>query len=138
MNIPKENSRAANKARRLIIKAFYADWISKHPEKKIWNQSLKAYINVKNDSVNEALGHAPRSFDATVAQIHLSEILSDAVYIDKRPPKFGDKNQKKFSRMLFLRWKSSRVLVGQRKTSGEYELYYISGGQKIKPSGNGF
>lgn len=60
MDIPNENSREANKARRIIIKAFYADWISKHPEKKIWNQSLKAYINVKNDSVNEALGHAPR------------------------------------------------------------------------------
>ena len=132
MEIPQGNTREDNKARRIIIKDFYAHWMSEHPEKKVWNKSLKAYINVKNDSVNEALGHAPRFVEATLAQMHLSEILSDAVYIEKRPPKYGDKNQKKFSKMLFLKWGVSRVLIGQRKTSGEYELYYISGGQKKK------
>ena len=88
--------------------------------------------NVKYSSINEALGHAPRSVEATSAQLHLTEILSDAEYIESRPPKYGDKNQKKFSKMLLLKWKSSRVLVGQRKTSRDLELYYISGGQKNK------
>ena len=132
MEIPQGNTRDDNKARRTIIKDFYTHWMSEHPEKKVWNKSLRASIFVKNGSINEALGHAPRSVEATIAQMHLSEILSDAVFIERRPPKYGDNNQKKFSQMLILKWKSSRVLVGQRKTSGEYELYYISGGQKKK------
>ena len=33
----------------------------------------------------EALGHAPRSVEATLAQMHLSEVLSDAEYIEKKP-----------------------------------------------------
>lgn len=132
MEIPQGNTPEDNKARRVIIKEFYAHWMSEHPEKKIWNKSLKAYINVKNDSVNEALGHAPRSVQATLAQMHLTEILSDAKYVETRPPKHGNNNQKKFSQMLLLKWKSSRVLVGRRKNGGALELYYISGGQKNK------
>ena len=138
MEIPSGKSREDNKARRQIIKDFYAKWMSEHPERRTWNKSLRAFIHVKNDSVNEALGHAPRSVEATRAQLHLTEILINAVYVESRPPKNRNNNQKKFSRMLFLRWQTSRVLVGQRKTSNEFELYYISGGQKIKPSGNGF
>ena len=53
---------------------------------------LKAYIHVKNDSINEALGHAPRSIEATVAQFHLTEILQDSVFEEKIPTKIGDKN----------------------------------------------
>lgn len=132
MEIPRGYGRDDIKARRQIIKDFYASWIAQHPEKKVWNKSLKAYILVKFDSINEALGHAPRSFEATSAQLHLSEALSDAICVEERPTKYGDKNQKKFSKMLLLRWKSCRLLVGKRKTSGEYELYYLSGGQKNK------
>ena len=138
MEIPQGNSKEDIKARRQIIKDFYAGWIANHPDKKVWNESLGAYITLKNDSVNEILGHAPKSIEATLAQMHLSEILSEAIYYDSRPPKYGDKNQRKFKEMLFLKWRDSRVIVGKRKTTGEYVLYYISGGQKIKPSGNGF
>ena len=116
MEIPRGNNREDIKARRQIIKDFYAGWIAKHPDKKVWNKSLNAYIHVKNDSINETLGHAPRSAEATEAQTHLTEILSEAVYVESRPPKFGDKNQKKFSKMLLLRWNNCRVLVGKRKT----------------------
>ena len=132
MEIPRGNSRDEIKTRRQIIKDFYANWIAQHPDKKVWNRSLNAFIHVKFDSINEALGHAPRSFEATCAQMHLAEALSEAVFIEERPPKYGDQNQKKFSKMLFLRWKSCRLLVGRRKTSGEYEMYYLSGGQKNK------
>ena len=98
----------------------------------MWNKSLKAYIHVKNDSINETLGHAPRSVEATETQTHLTEVLSEAVYVESRPPKFGDKNQKKFSKMLLLRWKNCRVLVGKRKTTGDFVQYYISGGERKK------
>ena len=132
IEIPKGNSREDIKARRKIIKDFYASWCAEHPEKKVWNASLQAYIHVKFDSINEALGHAPRSERATRAQLRLTETLSKAIFVESVPPKYGDKNQKKFSNMLLLRWKGSRVLVGQRKSSGEYEQYYISGGQRKK------
>ena len=92
MEIPKGNSREDIKARRQIIKDFYANWIAQHTDKKGWNRSLKAYIHVKNDSINEALGHAPRSIEATVAQFHLTEILQDSVFEEKIPTKIGDKN----------------------------------------------
>lgn len=128
MEIPRGNSREDIKARRQIIKDFYANWIAEHPEKKVYNESLKADIHVKYQSINEALGLAPRTYEATVAQTHLSDILANAVLFEKRPPKYGDKNQKGFSKMLFLRWKTSRVLVGLQRTTDEYVLYYISGG----------
>lgn len=90
MEIPRGYGRDDIKARRQIIKDFYASWIAQHPEKKVWNKSLKAYILVKFDSINEALGHAPRSFEATSAQLHLSEALSDAICVEERPTKYGD------------------------------------------------
>ena len=130
MEIPRGNSRDDIKARRQIIKDFYAAWIAEHPDKKVWNKSLKAYIHVKNLSINESLGHAPRSYEATVAQLHLTEILENAEYFEKRPPKYGDKNQKGFSKMLFLRWRSCRLLVGLQRATGEYIQYYLSGGPK--------
>ena len=132
MEIPQGNTPADNKSRRQIIKDFYARWMSEHPDKKVWNKSLKAYIKVNNQSVNEILGHASRSMEATTAQLFLTDILSTAIFVEYRPPQCRNNNQKKFSKMLFLKWKSSRVLVGQRKTSGDLELYYISGGQKNK------
>ena len=134
MEIPQGNTREDIKARRQIIKDFYAQWIAAHPEKRVWNKSLKAYIYVKFQSINEALGHAPRYADATLAQLQLSTVLAEAVYIENRPPKYGDKNQKSFSKMFFLRWQFSRVVVGLQTTTKEYVLYYISGGSNKNKS----
>ena len=130
MEIPQGSTREDIKVRRQIIKDFYAEWIATHPEKRVWNRSLKAYIVVKNISTNEALGHAPRYADATLAQLQLSTVLAEAVYIENRPPKYGDKNQKSFSKMFFLRWQVSRVVVGLQTTTKDYVLYCISGGSK--------
>ena len=58
-DIPKGKEREDIKIRRQIIKDFYADWIAHHPDKKVWNNTLKAYIHVKYLSINETLGHAP-------------------------------------------------------------------------------
>lgn len=130
--IPSGNTPEDNKARRHIIKDFYSQWILENPGKIVWNESLQGYIHVKGTSINEILGHAPRSVEATKAQFHLTEILSNAILVDQWPPKHGDKNQKAFSKMLLLKWKQCRLLVGFQKTISEYVLYYISGGQKIK------
>ena len=130
--IPKGNTPEDNKARRQIIKGFYSQWILENPGKTVWNRSLNANIHVKGSSINEILGHAPRSVEATKAQFHLTEILSNAVLIDQWPPKYGDKNQKAFSTVFLLKWKQYRLLVGFQTSKSEYVLYYIGGGQIIK------
>ena len=130
--IPQGSTPEDNKARRQIIKDFYSKWIKENPGKSVWNRSLHAYIHVKGISINEILGHAPRSVEATKAQFLLTEILSDAILANQWPPKYGDKNQKIFSKMLFLKWKHCRLLIGFQTSKNEYVLYYISGGQKIK------
>ena len=56
MEIPRGNGREDIKARKQIIKDFYANWISEHPDKMIWNKSLKAFIHVKYLSINETAG----------------------------------------------------------------------------------
>ncbi len=128
--IPQGGTPEENKIRRHIIKDYYAQWMSEHPEKVIWNNSIHAFIHVKNSSVNEILGHASRSPKATEAQFRLNDILSQAILIKQIPLKKGNKNQRAFSQMYLLKWKNSRVLVGFQKSKGEYVLYYISGGQK--------
>ncbi|MBP5566837.1 MAG: hypothetical protein J6X57_05040 [Bacteroidales bacterium] len=130
--IPKGNTPEDNKMRRKIIKEYYSRWILKNPNKKVWNDSLNAYIHVKGISINEILGHAPRSVEATIAQFHLSEILSKSILVDQWPPKHGDINQKAFSRLCLLKWKRCRLLIGFQKSKKEYVLYYISGGKKTK------
>lgn len=130
--IPQGHTPEDNKTRRKIIKDFYSQWILEHPEKAVWNTSLQAYIHVKGTSINEILGHASRSADATAAQFHLTQILSEATLVKQGPPKHGDKNQKAFSNIFILRWKGCRLLVGFQSSKAEYVLYYLSGGQKIK------
>ena len=128
--IPIGTSKEDTKARRQIIKDFYAQWNAEHPDKKVWNKSLKTYIYIKNSSINEILGHASRSPEATEAQFHLTEILSNAELVKQLPLKAGNKNQKTFSKMYHLQWRQSRVLIGYQQSKGEHVLYYISGGQK--------
>ena len=125
MEIPQGNTPEDNKARRVIIKEFYAHWMSEHPEKKIWNKSLKANIHVKFQSINETVGHAALSYESTEAVLNLSEVLSHAVLSGTLPKKYNNKNQKPYSKMLLLRWNSCRVIVGLQKSTGEYVQYYV-------------
>ena len=132
VEIPKGNSREDIKARRQIIKEQYVDWVSKHPEKKIWNASLMADIHIKNRSFNEILGHAPKSYESTFAFTQMSDILNNATLVKSMQPKNNDNNQKIFSKMNLLRWKCYRLLVGEQTSTGELVLYYIGGGPKRK------
>ena len=123
--IPKGKEREDIKIRRQIIKDFYADWIAHHPDKKVWNTSLKAYIHIKFQSINETAGHAALSYDSTEAVLKLSEVLRNASFAGILPRKYNDQNQKPFSKMILLRWKKYRVIVGLQKSTGEYVQYYV-------------
>ncbi len=132
MEIPKGNSREDVKARKQIIKDFYASWVTEHPDKKVWNRSLKAYIHVKFQSVNETAGHAALSYESTDAVLRLSDVLSHAVLTKMLPKKYNNKNQKPYTKMLLLRWNNCRLIVGLQKSTGEYVQYYVGSEQKIK------
>ena len=83
MEIPVGKSKEDIKTRKKIIGDFYAKWNAQHPDKKIWNESLHAYIHVKYQSINETKGKASISFESTNAVLHLTEILEKAVVAKK-------------------------------------------------------
>ena len=126
MEIPRGNCRDGNKARKQIIKDFYASWIADHPDKKIWNNALRADIYVKFKSINETAGQASKSYESTLEVIHLSEILANASLIKVMPPKRGDSNQKPYSKMLIMKYKKAMLVVGFQRSTGEYVQYCIS------------
>lgn len=50
--IPRGFTKEKIKVREKIIKDFYATWCAENPEKKVWNNDLGDYINVKFLSIN--------------------------------------------------------------------------------------
>ncbi len=131
MEIPQGNTREDNKARKQIIKDYYASWIALHPDKRIWNDSLKSFIYVKGQSINETAGHASLSFESTQAVLQMTEILQKATVKETWAPKHGNKNQKPYSKMHLLRWKNYRLIIGYQKSRDEWVQYYI-GSEQIK------
>ena len=79
--IPKGNTREDIKARKQIISDFYADWCADHPEKRIWNKSLRAYIYVKYQSINETRGQASISYESTKALMDCKPPIKDDLII---------------------------------------------------------
>lgn len=134
MEIPKGNSREEVRARRQIIKDYYAKWIAKHPDKKVWNPSLCAFIHIKFCSINETSGRAALSYESTSQVFNLSAILASAKLTKRMPPKKGDKNQSVYSEILILKTPSAILVVGKHKNSGEYIQYCISGKYKKNKS----
>ena len=125
IHIPKGNGPEENKARKKIIGDFYASWIAENPDKTVWNNSLQAYIHVKGQSINETKGHAAVSYKSTLAVSHLTEIMKNATVAEEWTPKHNDKNQKPYSKMLLMRWKTFRLIVGFQKSKSEYVQYYV-------------
>ena len=126
MEIPKGNSREDIKNRKQIIKDFYANWIAEHPEKKVWNKSLRAKIHVKYLSINETVGHASGTYESTDAVMRLTEILENAKVVTRKQKKQEDKNQKMFSQIVILMYGPIKLTVGRQKNTGEYIQYCIT------------
>ena len=124
--IPKGNTREDIKARKQIISDFYAAWCADHPEKRIWNKSLRAYIYVKYQSINETRGQASISYESTKALMDLTEILKNAIVTKRKPTKKNDKNQKAYDQMCFLYHRGIRLIVGHQKNTDEYVQYCIT------------
>lgn len=123
--IPEGNTPEDIRTRKKIIGDFYAKWIAAHPDKKIWNNALQAYIHVKYLSINETKGHASLSYESTRALFELTDILKNAIILKKSKAKTNDKNQKSFDQMIIMSYGTARLLVGHQSSIDEYVLYCI-------------
>ncbi len=126
IEIPKGDSKEDKKARKQLIKDFYSNWIAKNPAKSVWNKSLNAFIYIKGKSINETSGQASISYESTREVFRLTEILSHAALIKKKPPKRDNKNQKPYVEILVMGQESALLIVGKQETTGEYVQYCIS------------
>ena len=124
--VPKGNTPEDIRVRKQIIGDFYAKWNAEHPDKKVWNESLQAYIHIKYQSINETRGHAAISYASTKAVLELSDILEKAVVINRKEAKKNDKNQKSFDQMVIMSHKGKRLLVGHQASIDEYVQYCIT------------
>ena len=55
------------KARKKIIRDFYATWNAANPTKRVYNANLKEFINVRYLSINETAEIASRRYISTFA-----------------------------------------------------------------------
>lgn len=124
--IPKGYTKQDINAREKIIKSFYAQWISEHPDKKIWNENLGAFINIKYLSINETYEKAARNYESTIAVLHLTDILESAIKVREKPTKREVKNQKQFEKMIIMRLGCVKMIVGLQRSSKEYVQYCIT------------
>lgn len=128
--IPKGDSPEDIKQRKQIIFDFYEQWKSAHPEKSIYNESLKADILIRKESVVEAAGHAARSYKSTLAVMKLDELLAGAVKVGTDKPKPNNKNQSKLTSMILMTYQMEdigkvKLTVGVRLRSGDKVQYGI-------------
>jgi len=126
ITIPKGNMPEDIKTRKKIIGDFYAKWIAAHPDKKIWNNDLRAFIHVKYLSINETKGHASGTYQSTKAVFRLTEILEKATLVDEKIRKQEDNNQKAFSKILVMKHQNIKLTIGYQPSKGQYVQYCIT------------
>ena len=124
--IPRGRTKADIKFREKLIKDFYAQWISEYPYKKIWNQNLGAFINVKFLSINETYEKASRIYESTLAVFRLTEILEGAIKTGELPAKHNTKNQKQFEKLIVMKHGEVKLTVGLQRSNQEFVQYCIT------------
>ena len=95
MIIPLGNSKEDFKIREDIISQVYRQWTEANPDKRVYNRSLKDYINIRYLSITETMHHASKNYYSTLALLQLDTILRYSVKYGKpKAPKKGSKTQK--------------------------------------------
>ena len=125
-DIPKGRTKDDIKVREKLIKDFYAQWISEHPEKKVWNHNLGTFIYVKFLSINETYEKAARDYKSTLAIFCLTETLENAVMIDEKATNRKTQNQKQFEKLIILKYGEVKLTVGLQRSTQEMVQYCIS------------
>ena len=130
--IPTGETKEDKKQRKRFIKDCYRQWEALNPEKKVFNKSLKDFINVRYISVDETSGQASHRYISTLAITFLTEILENAV--QKGVPKNSDhtkENQKGFEKMIALEYNKKglgtiKLTVGVKRGTKEKIQYCIT------------
>ena len=107
-------------------------WIAEHPEKKVWNRSLGAFINVKFLSINETYEKASRSYESTLAVFRLTEILEGATKKGEQLAKRNTRNQKQFEKLLIMKYGDVKLTVGLQRSNQDLVQYCITVPQQPK------
>jgi len=128
--IPKGRTKDEIKARETLIKDFYAQWISEHPDKKVWNHNISAFIHVKFLSINETYEKAARDYESTLAVYRLTEILENAVRVGDKATNRKTRNQKQFEKLIVLKHGNIKLMVGLQRSTQEMVQYCITVPQK--------
>ena len=129
--IPMGNSKEEQNLRKEVISQVYRKWTEENPNKRVYNRSLKDYINIRYLSINETMRHAAKTYSSTLALLQLDTILRYSVVCGKpKPPKKGVANQKVFSYMLEMHYELIgigivKMMVGVKQT-GEKVQYCIT------------
>ena len=129
--IPMGNSKEELNVREEVISQVYRRWTEENPDKRVYNRSLKDYINIRYLSINETMRHAAKTYSSTLALLQLDTILRySVVYGKPKPPKKGVSNQKIFAYMLEMHHELIgiglvKMMVGVKRT-GEKVQYCIT------------
>lgn len=131
LDLHKDDSTEAKKARKAFIIDFYSQWIIAHPTKQIFNKSLNDFINVRFLSIQETAGHASHTYKSTIAVTYLTEVLENAKYITSVKPKSDNKNQQRFSEMIVMEYllkdfEKVKLIIGVLKGSKQNIQYCIT------------
>ena len=129
--IPKGASKEDILLRKQIIFDFYQSWKNAHPEMRMYNQSLKDYINIRYVSIDETCAHASKSYLSTLAVLQLDAILTLARKKSVSMAKVGNKNQKAFEKIIVMLYDcpgigTVKLTVGVRKVTHEKIQYCIT------------
>jgi len=126
------------KQRKKFIIDFYGKWIVANPLKRLYNNSLDAFIEVRFLSLEETAGHASLKYKSTVAVTFLSEIIENALAprdktgnIITEMPKPAIKNQARFSKMFIMEYNKPdfgkiKLTVGELRGSRQKIQYCIT------------
>ena len=131
IEIPKGTEKEDIAARRQIIFDYYQKWKSEHPEMRMYNHSLKEYINIRYVSIDETCAHASKNYLSTLAVLQLDAILTLAVKKSVSLAKSKNKNQKPFEKMITMTYDCPgiggvKLTVGVRKVTHEKVQYCIT------------
>ena len=132
IEIPTGTTLEEVRARKKIIRDFYATWNAANPTKQVYNANLKEFINIRFLSIQETSLIAANKYSSTFALTHyFTAILELAQEIRRTPPKKGNDNQKRFSEMIVLEYKKKefgtiKLTVGVLKGSKQHIQYCIT------------
>ena len=131
IEIPKGTSKEDILIRKQIIFEFYQSWKLEHPDLKMYNQSLREYINIRYVSIDETCAHASKNYLSTLAVLQLDAILTLAKKKSVTIAKSTRKNQKPFEKMITMTYDCPgigdvKLTVGVRKVTHEKVQYCIT------------